>query len=66
MPRFDERGTYTAAEEWLAAVPETLRLSHFPTEYHTELTVTLLDRDAHHWWTSQQPQYEGGPVILWS
>ena len=52
-PRFDGRGTYTAAEEWLTAVQETLRLARSPAEFHTELATTLLDGDARHWWTSQ-------------
>ncbi|XP_078150228.1 uncharacterized protein LOC144545535 isoform X1 [Carex rostrata] len=57
-PRFDGRGAYTVAEEWLAAVQETLRLARSPMDYHTELAATLLDGDARHWWASRQPQYE--------
>ncbi|XP_078179644.1 uncharacterized protein LOC144573769 [Carex rostrata] len=57
-PRFDGRGAYTVAEEWLAAVQETLRLARSPVDYHTELAATLLDGDARHWWASRQPQFE--------
>lgn len=65
MPCFDKRGTYTAAEEWLTSVQETIRLARSPEKFYTELAVTLLDGDARHWWTTQQPQYEGGPSIPW-
>jgi Retrotransposon gag protein len=59
-PRYDGSGGYDAAEEWLAAVQVTFRLSRTPEAYMAELATTLLDRDARHWWTSKEPQHEGG------
>ena len=65
-PRFDGRGAYTVAEEWIAAVQETLRLARSPAEYHTELAATLFDGDARHWWISRQPQYEHEGPVPWT
>lgn len=65
-PRYDGRGGYETAEEWILRVQETLLLSQSPTEHYTELATTLLDRNARHWWTSQQSQHLGGaPNTRW-
>jgi hypothetical protein len=46
--RYDGNVSYDAAEEWLAAVLATFRLSRTPEAYMAELVTTLLDRDARH------------------
>ncbi|KAJ1692964.1 hypothetical protein LUZ63_009662 [Rhynchospora breviuscula] len=58
-PRFDGRGDFDTAEEWLLAVKDNFRLARTPVEYWTEIAATLFDHDARHWWTSQKPQYVG-------
>ncbi|KAJ4785318.1 ATP-dependent RNA helicase glh-1 [Rhynchospora pubera] len=65
-PRYDGSGEYEAAEEWLLAIQDTFRLARTPTEHWTELAATRFDKDAIHWWATQQPQYQGGgPSIPW-
>jgi hypothetical protein len=59
-PRYDGSGGYDAAEEWLAVVQVIFRLSRTPEACMAELATTLLDHDARHWWSSQEPQHEGG------
>jgi Retrotransposon gag protein len=59
-PRYDGSGGYDAVEEWLTAVQVIFRLSRTPEAYMAELATTLLDHDARHWWSSQEPQHEGG------
>jgi hypothetical protein len=63
-PRYDGSDVYDAVEEWLAAVQVTFHLSRTPEAYMAELATTLLDRDARHWWSSQEPQHEGGVQAL--
>jgi Retrotransposon gag protein len=58
-PRYDGSGGYDAAEEWLAAVQVTFCLLHTSEAYMAELATTLLDRDARHKWSSQEPQHNG-------
>ncbi|KAJ3688144.1 hypothetical protein LUZ61_017308 [Rhynchospora tenuis] len=65
-PRFDGRGDFATAEEWLLAVQENFRLARTPDEYWTEIAATLFDQDARHWWTSQKSQHVGeGLNIPW-
>ncbi|KAJ3704225.1 hypothetical protein LUZ61_007930 [Rhynchospora tenuis] len=65
-PKFDGNSGYEAAEEWLLAVQDTFRLARSPIEHWTELAATRLEKDARHWWASQQPQHqEEGHNIAW-
>ncbi|KAJ4817103.1 ATP-dependent RNA helicase glh-1 [Rhynchospora pubera] len=65
-PKFDGNGGYEAAEEWLLAVQDTFRLARSPVEHWAELAATRLEKDARHWWASQQPQLQGeGGNIAW-
>jgi Retrotransposon gag protein len=59
-PRYDGSGGYDAAKEWLAALHVTFHLSCTPEAYMVEIATNLLDHDARHWWSSQEPQHEGG------
>ncbi|KAJ3704277.1 hypothetical protein LUZ61_007982 [Rhynchospora tenuis] len=64
--RFDGCGGFETAEEWLISVQKTFRLARTPPEHWTEIAATLFDKEAQHWWTSQEPQYQGdGPSIPW-
>ncbi|KAJ4820047.1 polyprotein [Rhynchospora pubera] len=64
--KFDGNGGYETAEEWLLAVQDTFRLARSPLEHWTELAATRLEKDARHWWASQQPQLPGeGGNIAW-
>ena len=58
--RFDGSGGYAAAEEWIGAVEQTFRLSRTPEGHKSELASTLLEKDARHWWATQEPQLAGG------
>jgi hypothetical protein len=46
--QYDGSVSYDAAEEWLAAVHVTFRLSRTPEAYMAELATTPLDLDARH------------------
>ena len=59
-PHFDGSGGYANAEEWLGAVEQSFRLSRTPEAHKTELASTLFERDARHWWATQEPLLDGG------
>ena len=59
-PHFDGSGGYTTAEEWLGAVEQSFRLSRTPEAYKAELASILLERDARHWWATQEHLLDGG------
>ncbi|KAJ1693767.1 hypothetical protein LUZ63_010465 [Rhynchospora breviuscula] len=64
--RFDGCSGFEAAEKWLIAVQKTFRLPRTPVEHRTEITATLFEKEAQHWWTAQEPLYPGdGPNIPW-
>ena len=59
-PHFDGSGGYATAEEWLGAVEQSFRLSRTPGAHKAELASTLFERDARHWWATQEPLLDGG------
>ncbi|KAJ4749099.1 ATP-dependent RNA helicase glh-1 [Rhynchospora pubera] len=64
--RFDGCGGFEVAEEWLISVQKTFRLTRTPVEHKTEIAATLFDKEAQHWWTTHEPQYNGeGHNIPW-
>ena len=59
-PHFDGSGGYTSAEDWLGAVEQSFRLSRTPEAYKAELASILFEKDARHWWATQEPLLDGG------
>ena len=59
-PYLDGRGGYTTAEEWLGAVEQSFRLSRTPEAHKAKLASTLFERDARHWWATQERLLDGG------
>ena len=54
-PHFDGSGGYAAAEDWLGAVEQSFRISRTPEAHKAELASILLEKDARHWWATQEP-----------